>query len=85
MNEGGTIHTETELTKVREMLASHAPYVKPARSELVASARLDDREVLVKAVMAKAEEEARRHETFLKQEANAAKPKKTRSRRSFKG
>lgn len=38
LNTGGTVHTEDELTKVRDLIANKAPYERPGREVLHANA-----------------------------------------------
>ena len=78
LNSGGTVHTEEELTKVRGLIETKAPYVRPSDAERHAEARVD-REVIQNALRDEAEQEAKRIEASkLRDAEEAAKPKKGR-------
>ena len=76
LNSGGTVHTEEELTKVRELLLKKVPYTPPSKEELATHGRLD-REVIVTTLREEAEEQAKRDEANRQRDAEAAaKPKR---------
>jgi hypothetical protein len=76
MNSGGTVHADSELDRVRDMLRNPKVYVKPPLAELIASAHLD-RENLTAVIREREEEEARRHNISLDQAlADILKPKR---------
>ncbi len=81
MNTGGTIHTDEELDKVRDLIKDGGRYDRPSPEMLISNARLD-REALQAVMREKEEEERASAERLRAQEAlEASKPKKRGKRR----
>ena len=73
--------TEDELTKVRELLQSKAPYIRPSVAEMIVEARFD-REIIVEAVREDDEVEKRRAQSVAdSRAAEAIKPKRGKKAR----
>lgn len=83
LNSGGVVHTESELDKVRTLLAEKAPYVRPSKRELEATARFD-RQLFKDYFERAAAEKARAAAEAEKREALAALAPKGSQRRKKK-
>lgn len=73
LNTGGTVHTEGELSKVKELITNKVPYTCPPREELIEQAGLN-RGILAKTVQGwLVEKERIANENRKAEEAQAAK------------
>ena len=83
LNTGGTVHSEAELEKVRDLIREGGPYVRPSGDEICSHARLD-RDIMEEVRRERQEEEAlsvQRAAERAAKEADAAARKGKRGRR----
>lgn len=76
LNSGGTVHSEDELEKVRQLIRDGGPYVRPSHEVIFQHAAID-RPICQEVIREKAEEDAEREQKAKEQAAlEAQKPKK---------
>lgn len=80
LNTGGTVHSDEEIEKVKQLLAKRETYVPPTKEQLLAEATTSHE--IVQATMHKlAEEQAERKASFDAAQAEASKSKRKGKRR----
>jgi len=79
LNSGGTVHTEDELSKVRDLISEAAPYARPAYENILEQANLN-RPIFDEIKREMTEEKERIEKAQAEREANPPKPTKKRSK-----